>query len=154
MRHQIGEKTAAFVTGGHLDGGDQSRAFSSRRARNESCYTSASRNNLAHGRNLAARCWLWTRTPSTSLPSPPGITCAQFHAVGLAGGVTIIKAGLQVEISQLYLTASATGLRGALPVITQEEEESPHLIKAVRGQRQSQGPLLSSGWFCAAECFV
>lgn len=70
--------------------------------------------------------------------SPPGITCARFHAVGLAGGVTIIKAGLQVEISQLYLTASATGLQGALLVITQEEEESPHLIKAVRGQRQAK----------------
>lgn len=76
--------------------------------------------------------------PITPLTHTPGITCAQFHAVGLAGGVTIIKAGLQVEISQLYLTAGATGLQGALLVITQEEEESPHLIKAVRGQRQAK----------------
>lgn len=47
----------------------------------------------------------------------------------------VIKAGLRVEISLLYLTASAMeGLGGALLVITQEEEETPHLIKAVRGQ--------------------
>lgn len=38
----------------------------------------------------------------------------------------------------LYLTASAIGLGGALQVITQEEEETPHLIKAVRGQRQAK----------------
>lgn len=38
----------------------------------------------------------------------------------------------------LYLTACATGLEGALLVITQEEEETPHLIKAVRGQWQAK----------------
>lgn len=37
-----------------------------------------------------------------------------------------------VDLSQLHVNAN--GLLGALLVITQEEEEIPHLIKAVRGQ--------------------
>lgn len=50
-----------------------------------------------------------------------------------------IKTGLvKVDTLLLYLTAGAIGLRGALVVITQEEEEAPHLIKAVGGQWQAK----------------
>lgn len=58
--------------------------------------------------------------------------------IGLAGAaVAIIKAGLYVEASLLHVTASAVGLKGAELLITQDEEETPHLIKAVRGHLAS-----------------
>lgn len=51
----------------------------------------------------------------------------------------IIKTGLgKVDTLLLYLTASVIGLKGALVVITREEEETPHLIKAVGGQLQAK----------------
>lgn len=43
-----------------------------------------------------------------------------------------------MEVSLLYLTVSAIGFKGALLVNTREEEETPHSIKAVRGQWQAK----------------
>lgn len=58
-----------------------------RKAHNESYSTSVNRANLVHGTlQQGVDC-----EPATP---PLGITCALFHAVGLAGEVMIIKAGL------------------------------------------------------------
>lgn len=61
-----------------------------------------------------------TRQQGVDGQPPAGVTRTPFLATAPAGAaVAIIKAGLQLERSQLHLTASATGLQGALLVISQ-----------------------------------
>lgn len=83
---QIAEETSALLRADILTETINHEPFHQRKAHNESYSTSVNRANLVHGP---------LQQGVDCEPTPPsGITCALFHAVGLAGAVMIIKAGL------------------------------------------------------------
>lgn len=109
------------------------KTFSSAPAHNESYSTSASGNDLGCGRVLAEWCW-WSTSSRSDLH-----TLVQCNSPGRSSGHDN-KSGVTVGDITAALAVGATGLRGALLVISQvhRRRKSPHLNKAVRGQRHTK----------------